>query len=356
MYVNRIKAILSERDRAQEELKRALEVHAELEEALSQTKRKMQDDATKHISEEAQAFQNKILAMEEAAAEAKESHDMEMLTIREKYKANHVAVVDRLHRMETEHREVLSNLREEWEKEKSVEKVVYETDSRKLHSLEHNLQMSQHEAAALREQVKALQRSLEEEKSARRNLNLEKQNTRFEGYETEQKLNQLVRESKSSAVRSSYVSSHTPKRHEHNEHVESLHSSGTRTSGRKKTPRRPPPPPPEVEVVKTRPGESNIGSFTRDDWYNQEPTSSESIPQLISRMENLSADNLSPVRLAVDSFAPEMKLSTTILDVNESSRRKPPQYRYSAQTDVQEQQRRSDPRSIFSPSDPFDLE
>eukprot|EP00946_MAST-07B_sp_MAST-7B-sp1_P004628 g4628.t1 len=180
------------------------QVHAELEEALSQTKRKMQDEATKHISEEAQAFQNKILAMEEAAAETKESHDMEMLTIREKYKANHVAVVDRLHRMETEHREVLSNLREEWEKEKSVEKVVYETDSRKLHSLEHNLQMSQHEAAALREQVKALQRSLEEEKSARRNLNLEKQNTRFEGYETEQKLNQLVRESKSSAVRSSY--------------------------------------------------------------------------------------------------------------------------------------------------------
>eukprot|EP00946_MAST-07B_sp_MAST-7B-sp1_P003459 g3459.t1 len=198
-YVNRIKAILSDRDRAREELKKAVEAHAQLEEAHAKTKRKMQEEAAKHISEEARAFQNQILAMEEAAAETKESHETEMLTIREKYKANNLAVVDELHRMEAEHKEVLSNLREEWEKEKSIEKVVYETDSRKLLSLEHNLQMSKHEAAALREQVKALQRNLKEEKSLSRKLNHERQSARFEGCETEQKLNKLV-ESKSSAV------------------------------------------------------------------------------------------------------------------------------------------------------------
>ena len=432
-YVNRIQAIVSERDTARRELEKAMAERTELENTLAQTERKMRNAVAEQVANEVQVFESKMVAIEQAKAETKESHASEMHALREKHQANHLEVVEALHRMEVEHEQVLLNLHteleKEREKERGAEKVAEDASNAQRHSQEVNLQIAQDEAAALREQVKALRRSLHEEKTMRRNYEMEK--TMRKSFEMEQKANEIVLESKeelsrlrhreaprggevtatatatnkknivlathtstpmpthrdaqSSRGSGSTGSSHNrltddvkPKTKLKNRTistkkeetvkvlvpvVEQIHfpssnrnsswASASSTAGtssspsdtvrsNRMTPSRPPPRVP-----------SGTQRIAGDDWYNRAPTSSDPIPDLMARMESLSADRVSPVRFANDPFSAESKLSPTAAVQT-------PQRIGSigAPRSVVRGRRQlsSDSRSIFSPSDPFDYQ
>ena len=110
-----------------------------------------------------------------------------------------------------------------------------------------------------------------------------------------------------------------------------------RSSRKQRTPRRPPPHVPSIP--------SRITSS--DDWYNRAPTSSDPISDLMARMESLSADRVSPVRLANDPFRGESKIVP-------SNATQTPEFVGVSRSDRMAREQLTNSRSIFSPRDPFD--
>ena len=336
----------------------------------------MMDNA--NTSNQFTILQNKVKSLEEENIRATESHEVEIQTLREQHEIHHSEMLEIIRRMEMEHAKAIIKVQSEFKNDNGG---LYENENFSKSNYEMDLQIAVREADVLREQVKALRRRLMETTSSHKAKKLpnvtnkklsnmdRSRNSQISISAHPEQASLFVVNSVADFGRKSekygrsaldFENEKSKDSSEFTHHAENMEtdtisptfpssnnnfqSQITENSVNLKSNLNMVAYQDQVTTQRVDESDQHVGTFSSN-WYEQDPTSSDSIASMMARMENLSTfpksmPTLVPISYAHKNGTHEPTMTAFQLDsLPEYSRSSPP--------------RTLNHKSIFSPDDPF---